>query len=601
MKIDLGSRLLFGGWIAFFILLFTLDLQSPRSVTRIAAYLAGFLGIWGIFTRKSIKILLEGNIRQGESEIPLYGFEKVVRKYDKRILLALGFIFFGCYTFHFVRTTLEFRDRFYLGERDFVFLGEVILNFNRGLGFLSPFHGDGNSSYLRHHFTPGILAYLPWLEIWKDRIALAWGHLFYSLLALLLWILSFHYEWKKIPQESVLPSLNPVKWFLIWIAFLLGNLYFYRILFSYHYEILFVLGFSFLIFIRNYRQTPERSSLYTTNVFTQILILIFLVTIKEDVPIYLALYFTGEAIWKLFRRASSWKEDTLLMLLSMAYFLGIFPYLREITGNPPDENWYKLWDHWIPPGKTPDTNLDYVIQILRGMVSNPLFLFLELYRKIDTIWEISLGFGFLFYLSPRYFLYLVCVTCIHLLSGREWQNTLYNYFIYSILPVLVYASLEGFRKLAEISQKKNKLSLGFMILALVFYRNSLDASFPYTHANLPIHSAVLESKEYRTNFRRYAIQMKEDLERVESVAAQFDLGIWVPVSTRLYPLKENPMLSDGSYPDCILTNPKTGFSPYIPLEKILLWKQKWKSSHGYWFQKEFGDIHVNCRSNLPEN
>jgi hypothetical protein len=119
-------------------------------------------------------------------------------KNESYSLTALILIFVGVYVFHFISITQGFYESFFLGERDFTSMAEVILNFKKGFGFYSPFHEDGRSSYLSHHFAPMLVMFLPFSYLTDTRLFLAWGQIFYGLL---IFVILFQY-YKK---ETIFP------------------------------------------------------------------------------------------------------------------------------------------------------------------------------------------------------------------------------------------------------------------------------------------------------------------------------------------------------------------------------------------------------------
>lgn len=538
MKVNILNRIFYSFLLLIIGFLYFYPLEDPRNVTRGLSYAFAGIGILGFFIHLSLKISIERN-------------NFFLRK-ERLILTALIIIVLIAIVTHFVNITIHFRNSFFLGERDFTSMAEVILNITKGLGFFSPFHGNGNSSYLSHHFSPALAFYTPFFYIFDTRMAMAWGQLFFSIL---LYVLSL----SLIFRDSIVKQIK-IDEIAIWCIFITSNIYIYRIMTSYHFEILAAIFFLATIIAHSKKNT-----------IAECILLILTVSVKEDMAIYLSIYYMGETIYSRIKEPKDWQRNFAFFLFTSFCFLVAIPFLRNFFQVPPDENWILIWSEW---GSSPQ-------EIIKNLLSSPISPLVRIWEKSSTLWELSLGFGFLFYLSPRYFIYIILISSIHFLSGREWHNSFYNYYIYPLLPVLLYASYEGFRKLKEISFHKNGYKLFFLVLALVFYRGSWDKNFPFAPTSVNEEKVQSIEKLVRSIEESYPSQPIK-------VAAQFDLGVFLTLDSSLYPISKEL----DHNPDLILVNSKSGFSPYVDLKTIASWENHWIDSGQYELWKEEGDFHL---------
>jgi hypothetical protein len=498
-----------------------------------------------------------------------------IESYSLTVLIS---IFLGVYLFHFFSITQGFYESFFLGERDFTSMAEVVLNLKKSFGFYSPFHEDGRSSYLSHHFAPMLVMFLPFSYLTGTRLFLAWGQIFYGLL---IFVILFQYLKKK-------PFPLIEKYFLI--IFFLGNIYLYRMITSYHFEILFVLFFLLMAY-----SIQEDLSLFWKLFWAACTILV-----KEDASIYLTIYFLGEIFYTLFG-GKSLKDKSfiiyfLLFIISLSSFLIGIPELRKFLQVVPKEDWWIIWESW---GNSS-------VSIITGILSHPMEALYLFFNHKSTILEIFLGTGLLLLFSPRYWFYTISLFAIHFLSSREWHNTFYNYYIYPLLPILLLSILDGWKNLRGMVN--HRIAVICLLLALFFYRNSWDKNFPFGIA--PTDSARIYT----------ALEIGKMIPPSSKVATQFDLGIFVSNLSSIFPLtkeigmmektnlidksnlknnkilinqeiilnkesdnqkqKDFTIMESNNSISYIFIDTTYGFSPYIPLTTIQDWKKNWQQN-GY--------------------
>lgn len=587
MSVDIGSRILFFIIFWLIVIFYWLDWENPNSYSRFLAFFFFLIGLYGAISKRKIQIQLTGHVRKGNLiEEPFYEMYDYVKKIDKNVLSILSIILLIVWFWHYIKITYTFRDVFFLGERDFTAIGESVLNWIRGYGFYSPFYGEGNASYLNHHFSPTIGLYAPFFLIFPDRISLAWAHNFFTFASLLIWIYMFFPILKETTGVDF-NLKNQKKWFIIWIVFIFLNLYLYRMLLSYHYEILFVFFFTALLAIRNLTSLS-----LPIKIGMEIFLLLCIAGTKDESLFYLFIYYLGEGFYwflkqfkinnpstrKFYLYSAIWCWE--LALFSIIGFFWLLPQLRLSLGIQSQENWTSLWAGWMNGShySLEEPFLAFV-SLVEGIFSQYSNVISTIYLKLGIGWEIVLGFGMLPLLAPRYYFYILSLFCIHFLSAREWHNEFYNYYIYTILPVMFYASLQGLIVVWKITKERQGLALGYLVLALVCYRNSWDKEFPYSKEI--IYKNAPYSKEYYNQSVPIAKEFGKKFKAGSIIRAQFDLGIWLPTNVRYFPLTENPSLPkipgivSQELPDAIFTNSKNGFSPYIPLETIQEWEKTW--------------------------
>ncbi|MCG9876622.1 MAG: DUF2079 domain-containing protein [Leptospiraceae bacterium] len=491
-------------------------------------------------------------------------------------LILIGIFILISYLIHYVQISYAFRNSFFLGERDFTSMAEVILNIGRGLGFYTAFHNEQTTSYLAHHFAPLLVIFLPFSYVSSSRLFLAWAQLLYFCLILTV-------IWNMIRSRE----LNREETYLIFLLFL-SNIYLYRLLTSYHFEILFVLFF--LLLIRSIENDKSLAKIFFWTICTSL--------VKEDAAIYLSIYFLGNIFWmsakntlgisailgriksifatklsleksEAFEFKQSFLQfNVILFFLSVFLFLIGIPSLRKFLQVSPEENWWQIWSNWGNSG----------LGILKGIISDLPRVLKEISLSSNTVVEIALSTGFLVIFAPRYWFYLLCLFGIHFLSSRIWHNSFYNYYIYPILPVLIVSMLRGLDFLKQSSTRQFIIPLLLLTLALNFYRNSWDTNFPFA---LPkVDPSRLELAE--TIATKIPVQ--------SSVAVQFDLGVFLSNEVAIFPLEAvNKEIVSNQSPniDYIWIDTNRGFSPYVSLSQIEGWERNWlRSGYKVMYEKD---------------
>ncbi|MCB1193957.1 MAG: DUF2079 domain-containing protein [Leptospiraceae bacterium] len=401
-------------------------------------------------------------------------------------------------------------------DNDFVSMAEVLNNTIRGNLFKTNYHGNTETAnYLAHHFSPSLLLLAPFMYLSEYRLGYGYGMLFFNLLSIvtfskLIWIKGFcgkSYEY-------------------ILIFFVL-NLYVYRLFQAYHFESLF-LAFVLILML----------SIEKRNKALFLIVYIITLLLKEDTSIYLALL----GLYYVFTRRT--KIGLILFLVSIVYFFYIVPHLMSIPEQSAKINWLADWKHLG----------DSYITIAKNVFLSPLDITHAFISKKDTLWELCLGFSFLFLFYPPIFIILLPIFSLHFLSERMWYNTFYNYYVYPILPFLVYASIYSLEKLKTNFFIRNNFHLVILfLLCISTYRGSLDVLYPFK--TFPIDQERVQNVRLAVN----------QIPKGASVSAQFDLSGFIKRYNPIYPIR----MDVSKLKDYVLLDTKEGFYPYLTKEDII--------------------------------
>lgn len=415
-------------------------------------------------------------------------------------------------------------------------MAEVLNNTSKGLLFKTNYHGNGETAnYLAHHFSPSLIVLTPFMFLSEYRLGYGYGLLFFNLLSV-----------ATLSKVLLLRGFTG-KSFRLAIVFFVMNLYVYRLFQAYHFESLFLAFFLILLF-----------SIETQNKALFIISFLFALLLKEDISIYLALF----GFYYLLKK--EYKLGFFIFFSSTIYFFFIVPYLMSIPDQSAKINWLFDWRH---------LGRNY-LEILQHIFLSPMEIFQGFIKQKETLWELSFGFAFLFLFYPPIFVVILPIFTIHFLSERMWYNSFYNYYIYPILAFLVYASINTLQKL----KRYNALLL--LVLCLSFYRNSMDALFPFKTFDIDLDRVrgIKNAVEY--------IPMGVE------VSAQFDLSGFVRRQNPVYPVRKDP----HKLKEFALLDTKNGFYPYIPKEELEKLEIEMKKNQLYYLVYEQNGIKLYRRN-----
>lgn len=419
------------------------------------------------------------------------------------LLCAAVFI----YSAHFLIILNNHRNAFFLVDYDFVGLSDILANTLNG-EFYKTVHYTltDSSSYLSHHFSPGIILFAPFLYLTETRIGYAYGLLFYQVL---FFILSGYLLYRKGVRGSN---------FTLGITIIFLNLYIYRLGLSYHFELI-ILVLSLLILLG----IEFENNAVLLFSFAAVLL------IKEDLSIYTGLLLLASGVLR------KDKKLILLFFIALSYYISI-KYIKVFLGLREEINWLENWSRW---------GSDY-FEIAR----NIFYRFPEvseiLWKKIPVILKFLMSFGFVLLLSPLYLLFSIPVFMIHFLSDRVWYNELYNYYCYSVLPFLVFSFYYSILKINRLKEISTLLLL--VALGITLYQGSSDKEYPLK---------LMKEDNVRSG------DIVDTVLRIEpgkSVTYQFDMGVYISRKNSITPLRKRNI-----YTDYILVDLQKGASPYVDL------------------------------------
>ncbi|MBM9589598.1 DUF2079 domain-containing protein [Leptospira sp. 201903075] len=515
-------------------------------------------------------------------------------------LLCISCILFSLgSTYHAFHLTTAIAEVFLFQDADYIGLSDILLSIARGEGFTSAYYSEsGQGSFLPHHFAPGMAVLSPFVSLIPNRWGLAVGVFFIYQLGTILWLLWAYRITKKNPKEL------GIKFLVFWVL-VTNQLYLYRIGSSFHYEILVILFGFFFFYIWEQRTKLENSPSSIRWIYYSILILSLLLYLiqKEDIGIYLFLFFLPVLLKFLYDFGKSKRQNLpfpkenkfhLLVFLFaiISIWLGfvfvIYPKFVDVSKSV---TWTKVLTQEYHVAFKQVTGFQKSFQIfLELVVSGGLGIF----QMIPEL----LGIGFIY--------------STHIISTRPWHHEVYTYYSYSLIPFVLYTGILWLQ-----SAKKISLSFAFLILACLFWKNSLDQNFPLNtnikspwanpamekeiQADLEVvnplllsqlqESISLESKKVENSLQKansnQSIDTIENTERI-FVFSQYNLSFFISDRIKTYPLEQ--IKNSGS----ICKTKNICYAVFVPdftdeilwpKSRILTYKKEWEDQKGYLFWK----------------
>ncbi len=440
-------------------------------------------------------------------------FKKVIY-FDKSILINkyLKVFIYCSYIFYIVHLGLlqyYHFNSFFLTENDVVSITEIILETERGNLFSAHHFGDPDlGNYLSHHFSPILAIFVPFMSLFPYKMAYCNTLLIFTGLGLWLW-------------EKVLSRLEISKDIYFYLAiFPIYNSYIYNLNTGYHYEIT-ILFFFFLILY----------GIFQRNYVLEFLGLCFLLMIKEDMPIYVILFATTFLFQK------KVKKFVIYFGISILYFLLIYIVQSNLDSSA-KVNWISAWSHW---GNTP-------LEIMSNFLMRPMEVLSILFEKRNVLVNLFGSFGFIPLLHIPSLGALVVLFSLHIFSSKEWYNSFYHYYSYTVLPFLLYSILMLGRKISEKPFEKKSIFI-LLFWGSVFYSLKGNRDFPQKIGTFD-RERVKETQA-----------VVEKIPKNASVNVFFDMGMHLRKDIRVYSLKKDFLK------DFILLDTR-GWSPYYPIDNI---------------------------------
>ena len=405
----------------------------------------------------------------------------------------------------------NFLNSFILVQDDFVGLSEIFSRTLNGDFFITSFYTNTREmNYLAHHFSPSTIIFAPFMLLSDYR----WGYAYALILFHAAAVTVFYFLANDILK-------NKTQALFLTILFI-ANPYAYRIFTSYHFEAVFVFFALLLIFFLRKGQLLNYAITFA-----------FLLFLKEDIPAYMFLF----SFYVLFfhnKAAGLWG-----MAAAAVIFL-LIPFIQKKLNYDILINWQILYISW---GNT-------YPEIFFNMLTSPFKVIERIFLSLKVLFYLVLGTGTIWLYSALAPMVIVPIILLHILSDRPWFNDFNHYYSYTCMPFILYALVLSWKKLSDRFSHNRLSSLFFLLVCLMFYKNSTEHDFPLQHR---------KTNPDRVYNLSNAIRL---IPKNSRLSVQFDLGAFTRRDTRLYPLRRNYPLMEY-----ILLDEK-GFSPYYPVTEI---------------------------------
>ncbi len=439
-----------------------------------------------------------------------YFFQKFELSFNNFIIIFISF-----YLIHFYLLIQNHFESFFLYDFDYIGIEEVIHQTSIGNFFRTNHYGKfAEANYLSHHFAFILILFVPFQFLSSIKLGYAYANLFFFFVNLYLIFL--------ILKKIKISEQNRIYSFLI----LTLNPFFYRLNFSYHFEIIY-LCFN-LAFIYFYLSKNKNLSW----------IFVFLILfIKEDIPIYQ--FLIGLFIFSL----NSEKKYIYYSIFCILYFLFLKFLLVQYVGDSAKVNWIESWAYFG------NSFSEYQTGFISALG--------KVYSKKQIFLSMILIFLLPFFKLKRIIVFLLPIFILHFSSERIWYNSFYNYYSYTILPFLIIGFIFSLKENIEETFLRKILLISLFFSIYYFY---LDKSIPFKN---------LEPKLLRMEY------LKEGIKLIPSnvkVRTSFDIGVFFPRNTELYPLKQFQLNEDFIFLD------KNSLSPFVALNET---EQEMKSKKNY--------------------
>jgi hypothetical protein len=386
-----------------------------------------------------------------------------------------------------------------LADFDYLALNEIILNTSKGDFFETTHYTQFiKANYLSHHLAFMLVFFVPFQYLTEIRLGYAFALYFLVIINLILvYLITFKF------------SKNQSQSFLVFIL-IITNGFFYKLNFSYHFELLFftLLLLSYLFKKLNYT-------------LLEFLTLFLCLGIKEDIFIYIIIY---SAYFYLYEKE---KKYIAIILISILYFLFFYFYLQPNLPKEAKVDWLSNWSFY----KDINPFLSLVDKIL---------------SKTNILIKVLLVFMICFVLRKKTILILIPIFILHFSSDRIWYNSFENYYSYTILPLLSIFTIDTFIN----SNFKYKNYLLLLSLSYLCFDYSLDKTIPY--------KPRIENTKEIQNLQEVIPIIPAN----SKLSISYDLGAFIPKDIKLYPIRPEHLTMEY-----ILYSEKS-FSPFVNLKEI---------------------------------
>lgn len=466
-------------------------------------------------------------------------------------------------------------DSFLLGDLDYTAQLRMILPNHEGKFFQTQYYGtDENANFLSHHMAPAILLLSPFPFLFGSKLGFGIGIFFFASITIPL--LFFYLRECSISEDLSLCAC------LLWA----GSSSFYRLNHSLHFEVL--VPFACLCVLIGIQKRKYRIAALGLCLF---------LGIKEDLAIYLAALSIG-AVFADSKRKKEWIS---VFCICVFYYFLMVPALSNWAGHSAARNWKEYW------GTGSENPVSTVLNYIQNSESR--FQYWKGIRDLSLEWGLwNLTGGWV--LFPFFALYSTFRLSIH-----PWVRDLYSYYVYPLIPFLIYFIKTGtswiqkqtlrskdvsetnadasvnlkeiknpieetkstFNFLSFFPADKKPFFLILLALILSVYRNSKENGYPILLSPRPEHVAELE-------------KILEEIPPNVSISAGFHISPFISLKNTAYPIREN-----RQWKEWIVFNLEYN-SPYLSSEKILQrMETDLRSGKLSWVQKSkrFGLLRFN--------
>ena len=352
-----------------------------------------------------------------------------VLKRSQHYLFILSLVYF----FHLVFIAKSGFDSLYFGVYDFTGISSVVSGYLAGYNWLhSPFYvsPNGNIFFLAHHFSPALALFSPFYLFFNSH--LLYGYLLalvFLLFLLTLWIFLMPFD------------LGNMEKVLLFLGFLFYPVVYYQSI-SFHFEML-VLPFSMLLF----------RGLKTNNTILLASSFLLLLAVKEDISLYFIFFSVYLATNRDYRKQGLW-----LLQASLVWFLfaniWLLPNLSGASSS--------FLSYWQLGNTIP--------QAIANIVTHPQIVADAFLRKSDVLLRIFAPLLFMPLLNPKFSLLVFFpLLAIHFLSQHIFFGIIEVYYSYTILPFILFATVENMQQSNLYLQKKIPHWPGLLLPLLLLY------------------------------------------------------------------------------------------------------------------------------------
>ncbi|AYV55031.1 DUF2079 domain-containing protein [Leptospira kmetyi] len=400
-------------------------------------------------------------------------------------------------------------DSFLLGDLDYTAQLRMILPVADGTFFQTQYYGvDENANFLSHHMAPSILLLSPFPFLFGSKLGFGIGVFFFASSTIPL--LFFYLRECSISEDFSLCAC------LLWA----GSSGFYRLNHSLHFEVLVpFLCLCVLIGIQKRKY------------WILGLGLCFFLGIKEDLSIYLAALAVGAAFADSERR----KEWISVFCICIFYYIILVPALGAWAGQSAQRNWKEYW------GAGSENPFTTAVNYIQNSESRSQYW--KGFRDLSLEWGLgNLTGGWV--LFPFFALYSAFRLSIH-----PWVRDLYSYYVYPLIPFLIYFLKTG---TTWIQKRNDKRTILWILLAffLTVYRNTKENDYPIPLSPESDRAAELE-------------KILEQIPPNVGVSAGFHISPFISLKNSVYPIRET-----RDWKEWIVLDLRYN-SPYLSSEKIL--------------------------------